>query len=472
MIRSLPPPQVTTILERPENSAIPESITPALKRETLRRVLAMGLPSMASFLLLTIYELIDIFWLAKLGEEPVAAVTVFSAFLWVLAFANQIVGTGSVAVISRRFGERDDRRTEISIKNTFLAKLAVGAAFGVIGIFLIEEALSFLGADPVVRDLGVQYGRIQCAFLGISLASFSVYTALRGIGRPTLGMWTGVAGTVVNLAFDPLLIFGIGPFPALGIVGASIASALGFLTVTVWGLIALGSRRSPVQVHWFRPPRPDLSEMMQMVRIGLPSGVSGLSFALSASIIVKLVAIYGTTVVALFGMSQKIVRFGIMLLAGLGLGSSALIGQYLGSKHLHRAWLSAVITMQLGSVTMLAFAVFVWLFAPQLVAMFFGEEGLIGSGKLYLRMLALGLPFVGLTIGSEQAYAGAGKNTPPMVMHMVSSWVLTIPIMYLFGETLRLGPAGMMAGNSLGLALGAMIGVWLVRRGSWLEHRV
>ena len=100
------------------------------------------------------------------------------------------------------------------------------------------------------------------------------------------------------------------------------------------------------------------------------------------------------------------------------------------------------------------------------------EKELAGPGALYLRMLALGLPFVGLTIGAEQAYTGAGKNTPPMVMHMVSAWGITIPIMYLFGETLGFGPAGMMAGNSLGLALEAMMGVWLVRRGSWLEHRV
>ena len=109
------------------------------------------------------------------------------------------------------------------------------------------------------------------------------------------------------------------------------------------------------------------------------------------------------SVIALFGMSQKILKFGVMILIGQGLGTSALVGQYLGSKHLHRAWLSAVINMQLGAAVMFAFAILVGVFAPQLVAAFFPEPELIAPGSLYLRLLAIGLPFLGLSIGSEQA---------------------------------------------------------------------
>jgi putative MATE family efflux protein len=453
-------------------SAAPGVPDKALERDVLRRVLAMGLPSVASFLLLTVYDLIDIFWLARLGEEPVAAVTVFGAALWILAFGNQIVGTGSVAVISRRFGAADAAGTERAIKATFLGKLAVGTAGGLVGIAVLPWALDTLGAAPAVRDLGVTYGRISCAGLGVSLASFSVYTALRSLGRPALGMWISLAGTVVNLVLDPLLIFGIGPFPRMGIAGAAVASLAGFSTVTGVGMAALAGAGSPVRVAWLRAPFPRLDETIRMIRIGIPSGWSSLSFALSASVVVKLVAHYGTTVVALFGMSNKVLMVGINVLSGLGLGTSALVGQFLGSREPHKAWLAAVQNLRLATGAMIACALFVAVAAPWIVRLFFPDEAMVEPGALYLRLLAAGLPFTAIILSAEQAYSGAGRTVPPMLLDLAVSWAMVVPLMVVLGLAMGLGPPGMMAGRSLAQALGAVIAVAMVRRGTWLRHEV
>jgi putative MATE family efflux protein len=464
-----PSRRVASILDDggPENAS-----RSGLERQILREVVAMGLPSMASFLLLTVYDLVDIFWLAKLGEAPVAAVTVFSAFLWVLSFPNNVVGSGSVAIISQRFGAGDRRRTELSIKNTFLAKIVFGLTLGGLGLVYLPTALEFLGAEPSVVRSGTDYGRIQCSVLALSLASFSVYTALRSIGRPALGMWLSAGGALVNLVLDPLLIFGIGPFPALGIQGAAVASALGFTTVTIAGAIALASRHSPVPVRWFSEPYPDWTEMLQILRIGLPAGIAALSFSLSASIVVKLVAIYGTSVVALFGMAQKVLRFGVMIIAGLGLGTGALVGQYLGSRRLRHAWLASVISMFLGAGTLFVYGLLLFAFAPLIVRGFFSDPALLDAGVLYLRILSIGLPFTGILLASENAFAGAGQNTPTMIANVLTSWALTIPLMYVLGEVAGLGPVGMMAGSACGSAIAGFVGLWLVRRGTWLENPI
>lgn len=453
-------------------SAAPDAPDKDLEREMLRRVLGMGLPSVASFLLLTVYDLIDIFWLARLGEEPVAAVTVVGAALWVLGFGNQIVGTGSVAVISRRFGAADAAGTERAIKATFLGKLAVGTAGGITGIAVLPWALDLLGATPAVRDLGVTYGRISCAGLGVSLASFSVYTALRSLGRPALGMWISLMGTVVNLVLDPLLIFGIGPFPRLGIAGAAIASLAGFSTVTGVGMAVLAGARSPVRVAWVRAPFPRVDETVRLMRIGLPSGMSSLSFALAASVVVKLVAVYGTSVVALFGMSNKVLMVGINVLSGLGLGTSALVGQLLGSREPHKAWLAAAQNLRLATGAMIACALSILVAAPWIVRLFFPDPEMVGPGALYLRLLAVGLPFAGITNAAEQAYSGAGRTMPPMILELAISWAMIIPLMMLLGLAMDFGPPGMMAGRSLAQLLGAVVALWMVRRGSWLRHEV
>jgi putative MATE family efflux protein len=469
MLPTTPSARIRTILDRATGGRN-EPITPELRRDVFRRVVGMGAPSMASFLLLTVYDLVDVFWLAKLGEEPVAAVTVFSALFWVLSFPNQVIGVGSIAYISRRFGAGEAVRAEVAIKNTFAAKFLVGVVVGAVGLAVAPWAFGLLGAEPAVRALGIEYGEILWITAPFPLASFSVYTALRGIGRPALGMWISVVGTFVNLGLDPLLIFGRGPFPELGIRGAAIASAAGYGIVTFWGMAALASRASPVRVRWLGGPAPDAREMLRMTWIGLPAGAGGLSFALFASVMVKLVAIYGTTAVALFGMSQKITKLGIMVVAGLGMGSGALVGQYLGAKQLVRAWLATATSIQLASATMLLFGAFVFAFAPALVRAFFDDPAMVPEGALYLRLLALGLPFTGVVVGAEQPFAGAGRNLPPTLLHAAAAWCVTVPLMWTLGQVAGLGPEGMMGAMALGNVIEAAAAAWLVRRGGWLEH--
>lgn len=471
MLSIAPPRAVVAILdETPAADAPP--FDRALHLDTVRSVFGMGLPSMASFLLLTVYDLIDIYWLARLGEAPVAAVTIFGALFWVVNFPNQIIGTGSVSLISRRFGAGDHAKTESAIKNTFFGKFLIGIVMGALGWFLCPVALTWMGAEPEVRDLGVAYGRIQFLAMATSLMSFSVYTALRGIGRPRYGMYVSIAGAVVNLVLDPLLIFGWGPFPRLGVVGASLASAAGFITVTAWGMVALSSSGSPVRVRWFARPWFSLDELRRMTRIGLPSGLASLSMSLFTSVLVMLVAVYGTTIVAVFGMSNKVLHFGRMLVAGLGLGTSALVGQHLGARDLSRAWATAIVTIQIATGILVLFAAFVFLFAEPIAAVFFADPEVVATSIPILRWLALGLPFVGGWIGAEQAYVGSGRTVPPLIAQTINSWIVTVPAMWFLGQTLGLGAAGMMIAVSAGQVTGAILGYVLLRRGSWLLHEV
>jgi putative MATE family efflux protein len=470
MIPRRPSGRAAARFASPTRTTRPEPFTSSMARSLRRDVLAMGIPSMTGFLMLTIYDLVDIFWLARLGEGPVAAVTAFSAWQWILTFGNQIVGTGSVSFISRRFGAGDTEGCERAIQATFLLKAIVGLFAGAVGLLATRLALTTMGAAPEVVDLGVTYGTVRLLAVAPELMSFSVYTALRGIGRPSLGMWISIVGTLINLGLDPLLIFGAGPIPALGILGAAIASAIGFLTVTVWGMVALSSRHSPLRVRWITGPRPTIPEMKSMIRIGAPSGGAALSFSLFSATIVSLVAVHGTTAVALFGMAQKIIRFGRMLVGGLSLGSSALIGQQLGAGRLERAWLTTVVSARLGIGILLTFGGLVAIAAPQIARVFFPDAGTASAGVVYLRLLALGLPFAGITSAAEAAFSGAGLNAPTMIAEILVAWCLTVPLTMLLGQTL--GAPGTLLGISCGEVMMAAALFVLLRRGNWLAHSI
>ncbi len=472
MIPSRPSGRVAARFASPTRTTRPEPFSSSMLRSLRRDVLAMGLPSMAGFLMLTIYDLVDIFWLARLGEGPVAAVTAFSAWQWVLTFANQIVGTGSVSFISRRFGAGDFEGCERSIQATFFLKALVGLGAGALGLVLTRTALGVMGAADDVVELGVSYGVIRWLAMAPELMSFSVYTALRGIGRPALGMWISIAGTIINLILDPILIFGLGPIPALGIRGAALATAVGFVTVTVWGMAALSSRHSAVRVRWWNGPRPRRAQLVAMIRIGLPSGGSALSYALFSATIVSLVAVYGTTAVALFGMAQKVIRFGRMLVAGLGLGSGALIGQQLGAGRLERAWLTTVVSARLGIGVLVVFAVVVCAGAPLIASAFFPDAATASAARPYLWILAAGVPFVGIVMAAEAAFSGAGLNGPPMVAQIIVSWAITIPLILFLGQGLGLGVLGALAAVAVGEGILAVAFTLLVRRGNWLAHAI
>jgi putative MATE family efflux protein len=472
MLRTRPPLHIAEVIHGPlENGEIP-GFTRELKRAMFREVLSMGLPSMTGFLVSSLYELINMFWLARIGPAPVAAVTMCTTFVWVLTFPNMVVGTGSVALISRRFGEGDLARTELSIKNTFAAKFLIGSLCGVIGMFILRWALHFIGAASDVVEMGVTYGTMQLAIQGFALTGYSVYTALRSIGRPRAAFWIQVAGTAVNCVLDPLLIFGWGPFPELGIFGAALATACAHVTVVICGCLALESERSPVRVRWLKKPLATVDEMLQMFRIGFPAGINSLSFSLAMSFAVKLVANYGTVTVALYGMGSKVVHFAVMIVVGLGLGTGALIGQFLGSRELHKAWLAGVLSIRLAVWIMVVGAFGIFISAPLIVRMFFSDLSMQAPGIAILRIMSMSLPFIGLHIGAETVFEGAGLNTPPMVLSIVHSWVMVIPFMWLAGPVLELGPNAVIAGFALAHFIGGLAAVWLFRRGKWLQHQV
>jgi hypothetical protein len=197
-----------------------------------RPILRMGWPSIIGFLAVNIYDVVDLFWIAKLGAGHVAAIALFEGFYWVLIASNDIAGLGSVAVISRRYGENNMAAAATAIKETFILKLVCALFSGILGLIFLEDLMRLMGAKGEVVDLGVQYGRIHMFAMGFFFCAYSVFTSLRSIEAPKRAMALMLFGSILNMILDPLLIFGIGPFPELGIAGAAWASAIAY-TITL-----------------------------------------------------------------------------------------------------------------------------------------------------------------------------------------------------------------------------------------------
>jgi len=435
-------------------------------------IFRMGIPSMIGFAALNVYDIVDMFWVAKLGAEPVAAITIFSAFFWVISSANQIAGVGSVAVISRRYGEKNHPETERAIKDTIILKWVLAIFFGTIGFLLIDKILVLLGAKGEVVSMGISYGKVQFIGLGFAFSTFTIYTALRGIGNPNMAMAIMLGSTALNMILDPFFIFGWWFFPEMGVVGAAVASVISYTVAFCTGLVIFFSGRCNVPLHLKSQVKLKVKSLLKIMSIGLPLGINEMSFSFARLVVMPLVAVFGTEVVAIYGMGMRVSALGIMVIVGMGLGLSALIGQNLGARKIERAQKTADKASILAVGIMIFFAFVNLVFAPLIVKLFFQSANLLSLGITLLRIQAIAFPFLGLYIILEEVFAGAGDNVPAMIIGMIYSWLLEIPLILIFTRVFGLNQNGVWWAIVLATFIGSLIFYYWYRKGRWLQREV
>ncbi len=455
------PPEVAGVADVPREQS----------RAIMKEVVSYGIPSMGGFMVASFNEMVSLFWLAKVGTAPVAAVTVLMTIYWTMMTFNIITGVGSNAIIARRFGEGATDDSEIAIRAAFLMKFVVGTLIGLMAWALMPVFLPLMNVEPDVEKMAFSYGHLMFPAAGIVGCSYSVYSAFRCIGMPKMAWWMQLLGAGTNMILDPLLIFGIGPFPELGIVGAAIAAVVSYLLVFLIGMYVLTTDRSPIKVRWFHKPWPSMEEFKMIWNIGWPVGINILSFSMAMTFSVRLVTHYGTDVVAIFGAAQKVLHFGVMSMVGFTLGTSALVAQFLGAKELVKSWIAGVHSIRTAGYVMLGYAGLVFIFADFIVSAFFGIDS-NHLGATLLRIMCISIPFAGIHIGAETVFEGAGHNRPMMLLSLAHAWLLMVPFMYFFGIMLDWGPVGMIWGATIAHSLGGIIAVWLFYKGSWLRVEV
>ncbi len=445
----------------------------------LKNVLYMGIPSMIGFGAMTIYGLTDIYWVGRLGTAQVAAVTLFGAIAWVLLSSNQIVGTGSVALISRRYGEKDYEATRDVIRQTILLKVIVAVLMAAVGLLIVPRVLTFMNAEPEVRAYAITYANIYFYGLPFMFSSYTFYTALRGVGDAPKAMYIMLTSTALNVVLDPIFIFdsvpvgGLVRIPGLGlgIGGAALATVLSATIAVAIGLYVLAAGKSNITVPMWRRFHPRIGVMLQILGIGGPAGLNSVMRSMAHWFVTMLVATFGTVVVAAYGLAIRIMELGILFGVGLNLGVSAIVGQNLGANKKDRAheavvkatFLVMAITAVLGAVE--------FAFARQILGFFTRDADVISTGLVLVRLLAVAQIWIAMHITMSAAFWGSGDTWPPTIIAGIVEWGVQIPVILLAIHVLGTSELGvwwaMFAASCVEVL---MTFVWF-QRGHW-KHRV
>jgi putative MATE family efflux protein len=437
-------------------------------------IIKMGLPSMFGFLGQHFYSLVNTFWVSRLeaGESAIAAITFFINMMFVFFSINHLIGPGSVAVISRRYGEKEYFKTEKAIKETIFLKLFFGVIFSALGLFFLRDALRFVGAEGETLELAVAYGAIFMAGMPIMFATYSLFTAMRGVANPQMAMILMFGSTILNAILDPILMFGWLGLPALGIRGAAIASVISFSLAFVVGLYLFFFDYTNVRLHIKGHEPMSIESMWTLIKIGVASWLGEMSFSLSRFMITPLIAHFGVSVVAAFGIGMQVFGLGIAILVGIGLGLSSLIGHTVGSGKLDRAKSTGDKAIAFGVVAMAALGVLIAIFVRPILEIFFTDPVAIEAGVTYLRTIAFSFPFFGALFMIESIHGGVGLNTPVMVISILQAWVLQVLPVLVAVQYFGVGQVVVWWIMALSGVISSIGFYWYYRQGKWLTVRV
>ncbi|MBU7015371.1 MAG: MATE family efflux transporter [Theionarchaea archaeon] len=424
----------------------------------------IALPSILGMFFGTLYNIVDIFWVGRLGYQQIAAVALFGIFFEFVIVFNEVVGVGSVALIARHYGARNFQRVNEVVKQTLFLKLMIAAIFCVTGVVLVEPIIVALGGSGDVIEYGVAYGRVMSVGFLFMLSGFTLFTAMRGVGDARTPMKIMIVSNLMNMVLDPVFIFGLN----LGVTGAAAASVVSQLVSFAIGLSVITAGNHVVTID--TKLEFDFKTMKTILTVGLPSGAEALMRNISSMVAIRIISAFGMAVLAGMEIMLRLMGLVWMPLMGLNLACGTLVGHNLGAKKPDQAEKTALKAGYMGAAIMVGIAVLFLVFSTQLVTLFNRTESVVQAGTSAFRIVSPFLIFLGFSMPLSGAFYGSGDTKPPMIITFLTFLLFQIPMMVFMSRVL--GFAGVFWAYGLSMLGMCVLMVTWFFRGKWKERKL
>jgi putative MATE family efflux protein len=436
-----------------------------------RAILLLAIPMVMEMVLESLFAVVDVFWVGRLGAEAVATVGLTESLLSLVFAVGLGLSLSTTAMVARRIGEKDPAGAAVAGAQAIFLGVGVSLAVGVPCLIYAPDLLRLMGASPAIVATGGGYARIALGGSGVVLLLFLNNAIFRGAGDAAIAMRLLWVSNIINLILDPCFIFGLGPFPKLGVTGAALATFTGRGIGVLYqfyrllrGTERIRILRSQIRVQW--------EVLLRLVRVSL-TGILQFAIAHTSWIgLVRIISVFGSAALAGYTIAIRIVIFVIMPSWGLSNAAATLVGQNLGARKPERAQISVWRTGFYNMVFLGAVGVFFLIFATPVVRLFTQDPEVVPLAASCLRILSYGN--IGYAYGMVmlQAFNGAGDTVTPTVVNFFGFWLLEIPLAYVLA--LRMGWKANGAYVSIVVAecAIALAGVLLFRRGKWKGQQI
>ena len=451
---------------------MPQSKNTLLEGSILRSLLTLAVPIVLANVLQSGYQLIDAFWVGRLGAAAVAAVSLsFPVMFLMFAIGGGLSIAGST-LIAQYVGARNEEMVSHVAGQTLLMVAIVSLVLGVIGYTLAPDLLRLMGVAPDVYPGALGFMRVSFVGLVFNFTFFVFQAIMRGIGRPTLPVYIVLGTVFLVFVLDPLFIFGWGPVPGYGVMGAAIATLGTQGLAAIIGIAVLRLGRHGIHVRR-KDFFPDFRYIKRAFFLGFPASVEMSARAMGLLVMSFLIASFGTLTLASYGVGSNILQVVIIPAMGLSMAVSALVGQNIGAGNIDRAARIGRLGAWVGFCSLSGIGLIVFLFAPQLVAFFVPTDAnVIAAGSVFLRTMALSWGFMGVQFALTGVLRASGNMVIAMMLTLVSQWVLQFPLAYVLSKHTELGPQGIWWAFPIANVTTALITICIYAKGDWKKKRL
>lgn len=436
-----------------------------------KSLISLALPVTLGMLLEVALSTTDYFWVGRIGPTAQDAVNSSMIVIWTVMSISTIVYVGITALVSRHVGAKDFDRAAYFIKQGLSLAVFLALVTSVTGLLFSRDLLIFMKASEETVALGAPYLRI---FFGAAVFLFLMetsYASFRASGNTKTPALIGASIVIINLVLDPLLIFGIGPFPKLGVAGAGVATGVAFLIGATSCFMLMHRGKLGYAAPKLLPLKFSFADMRRIMKIGLPMSSHQLIFVIVYWFLIMIVHKFGVTAGAAMGIGNRMESFSYMICSGISMAASAMVGQNLGAKKPERAATCAWHAVGLGIVVTLGASIAFVIFSEALPSVFSDNREVILIAKDYLIILALSQITMAVEIILEGSFTGAGDTIPPMLV-MVPGHLLRIPLAYYLCFDLEWGINGVWWTLTITTTIKAIILALWFRRGKWKEKEI
>jgi len=430
----------------------------------------LAIPMMLEMSMESIFAVVDIAFVSRLGTDAIAAVGITEALITVLYAVAVGLGMGVTAMVARRIGAKDREAAARVTGQAIWLGAGLSLLIGLPGSFYAADMLRLMGASTGVIETGTGFAAVLLGGSASIIYLFVLNAAFRGAGDASVALRSLWLANGLNIILDPCLIFGLGPFPEMGVTGAAVATTIGRSVGVIYQLWYLfdGRGRLRFRLRNLALVPPVLGRMLVISAGGIGQ------FLISTSswiIVMRIVAIYGSTAVAAYTIGLRIFEFIWLPSWGLGNAAATLVGQNLGAGQPDRAERSTWQAAKYNAVFMSSLGILVVTFAPGIAGLFTNDPDVLRYGTSCLRILAIGIPMYAVGMIVTQALNGAGDTITPTVINFLCFWVLQIPLAYWLATSLSLGPNGVFWAIVVSETLVTVLGVAVFTRGRW-KHQL
>lgn len=438
-----------------------------LTKITIKRaILLLSIPMVLEMVMESLFAVVDVFFVSQISTNAVATVGLTESIITIIYALGMGFSMAAAAMVSRRIGEKKPKEASYTAMQAILLTVLISIVMGVLGFTYGEEILALMGGEADLIAEGSGYTKIMYGGSGVIMLLFLINGIFRGAGNASLAMRALWISNILNMILDPILIFGFGPVPEMGIAGAAIATTVGRGVGVCYQLYHLLKGSGVINIYW-QHLKPNINLMIRIIKIA--AGGAGQFLIESASwiFLTRVMSIFGSEALAGYTIAMRIIIFTILPSFGVSNAAATLVGQNLGAKLPDRAEKTVWLAARYNVVFLFSISVIFYIFTFEIVEIFTDKVVVKAEAIKAIRFICFGYIFFAYGMVVSHAFNGAGDTRTPSIINFICFWLIQIPLAYYLSINLSLGSTGVYISIITSFSLLALLTIAWFKKGKW-----